>query len=120
MLLRNILFVAFGGAIGSVFRYIASLLFIAKKFPLSTFVVNIIGSFLIGLLMGYIAKQTNAQTWQLLLVTGFCGGFTTFSTFSWDIVLMLQQQRYGVVAFYIFSTLILGLLFAFLGFWFCK
>jgi CrcB protein len=114
-MLRNILFVAFGGSIGSVFRYVTGLVISTKKIPAATFTVNILGSFFIGLLMGYIIKQTNSQTWQLLLVTGFCGGFTTFSTFSWDIIVMLQQQRYLTAIFYIAATILCGLLFTFLG-----
>ncbi len=114
-MLRNILFVAFGGSIGSVFRYLMGLFITTKKIPAATFAVNILGSFLIGLLMGYIIKQTNAQTWQLLLVTGFCGGFTTFSTFSWDVIVMLQQQRYSTAFFYIIASLLCGVVFTFLG-----
>ena len=115
-MLRNIFMVAFGGAVCSIARYATSLLIITKKLPLNTFTVNIIGSFLIGVLMGYASKQINTPTWQLLLVTGFCGGFTTFSAFSWDVVTMLQQQRYTTELFYIFATLILGVLFTFIGF----
>jgi CrcB protein len=114
-MLRNILFVAFGGSIGSVFRYLMGLIINTKKIPVATFTVNISGSFFIGLLMGYMIKQSNAQNWQLLLVTGFCGGFTTFSTFSWDIILMLQQQRYSSALFYITATVLCGVVFTFLG-----
>ena len=119
-MLRNILFVAFGGAVGSVFRYLTSAILITKKFPAATFTVNIIGSFLIGILMGYIVKQASNQTWQLLLVTGFCGGFTTFSAFSWDVVLLLQQAKYATAFFYIFTTICLGIAATFLGFWLSK
>ena len=114
-MLRNILFVAFGGSIGSISRYLMGFIVTAKKIPAATFTVNILGSFLIGLLMGCIIKQTNAQTWQLLLVTGFCGGFTTFSTFSWDIIVMLQQQRYSTALYYIIATLLCGVAFTFFG-----
>lgn len=119
-MLRNILFVAFGGAVGSVFRYLAAVILVAKKFPAATFTVNIIGSFLIGILMGFIVKQANSQTWQLLLVTGFCGGFTTFSAFSWDIVLLLQQAKYATAFLYIIATLFIGIAATFLGFWLSK
>jgi CrcB protein len=115
-MLRNILFVAFGGAVGSVFRYLTNLLFPSKTLPIATFTVNIIGSFLIGLLMGYIVKQSNTQTWQLILVTGFCGGFTTFSAFSWDVVLMLQQQRFATAFGYISCTVLIGIAATMLGF----
>ena len=114
-MLRNILFVAFGGSIGSIFRYLMGFIINIKKIPVATFTVNISGSFFIGLLMGYIIKESNAQTWQLLLVTGFCGGFTTFSTFSWDIIVMLQQQRYSTALFYITATVLCGVVFTFLG-----
>jgi CrcB protein len=114
-MLQNILFVAFGGSIGSVFRYLMGFIISTKKIPVATFTVNISGSFFIGLLMGCIIKQSNAQAWQLLLVTGFCGGFTTFSTFSWDIIVMLQQQRYSSALFYITATVLCGVIFTFLG-----
>jgi CrcB protein len=119
-MLRNILFVAFGGSIGSVFRYLTTVLIPTKEIPVATFSVNILGSFLIGFLMGVILKQANTQTWQLLLVTGFCGGFTTFSAFSWDIIVMFQQQRYIIALIYIITTILLGLVFTFLGFWISK
>lgn len=116
-MLKNILLVAVGGAVGSIFRYAASLIALTKKFPAATFMVNILGSFLIGLLMGYLAKQIQQQNWQLLLVTGFCGGFTTFSAFSWDDVLLLQQQRYITAIIYIAATIALGVLCTVLGYW---
>ncbi len=119
-MLKNIFLVSVGGACGSVFRYLNSLVFTTKKFPLSTFAVNILGCFVIGLLMGYFIKQQNIQSWQMLLVTGFCGGFTTFSAFSFDIVLLLQQQRYNMALLYIFSTLILGVLSTILGMYLMK
>lgn len=115
-MLRNIIFVAFGGAMGSVFRYVTAMIVSTKKFPASTFLVNIIGSFLIGILMGYLLKQTNNQNWQLLMVTGFCGGFTTFSAFSWDVILLMQQARYATAIFYVVATFVLSIFFCFLGF----
>ncbi|MFY7965154.1 MAG: fluoride efflux transporter CrcB [Chitinophagaceae bacterium] len=119
-MLRNILFVALGGSMGSVFRYLTNLLFPNKQIPIATFLVNIIGSFLIGLLMGYLVKQSNAQTCQLLLITGFCGGFTTFSAFSWDVVLMLQQQRFATAFGYILCTFFIGVAATLFGFWLSK
>jgi CrcB protein len=116
-MLKNFFLVAFGGGLGSVGRYFISFVFATKKFPFATFSVNMIGSFLIGFLMSYIIKQANGQTWQMLLITGFCGGFTTFSAFSWEVVSMLQQQRYTTATLYISATLILGFLFTALGFW---
>lgn len=114
-MLKNILLVAFGGAGGSILRYCTSCIITTKKFPLNTFTVNIIGCLAIGLLMGYFIKQQNIQSWQMLLVTGFCGGFTTFSAFSYDVVLLLQQQRFSTALLYIFSTLLFGILSTIVG-----
>ncbi|MCX6209781.1 MAG: fluoride efflux transporter CrcB [Bacteroidetes bacterium] len=119
-MIKNIFLVAIGGAGGSVVRYLSSFIFSSKKFPLTTFFVNILGCFFIGLLMGYFIKQQTTQSWQMLLVTGFCGGFTTFSAFSYDIVLLMQQQRYTTALLYVFSTLILGVLATILGMYIVK
>lgn len=119
-MLRNIFFVALGGSFGSVLRYLVATIIVTKKFPTSTFLVNIIGSFLIGFLMAFLLKQNNSQHWQLLMVTGFCGGFTTFSAFSWDVILLLQQARYLTAVLYVLATFILSIFFCFLGFSLCK
>lgn len=120
MILRNLLFVGIGGAFGSIARYALTNIIGTKPLPIATFTVNTVGSFLIGLLMGCVAKQTDTNFWQLILITGFCGGFTTFSALSWDMVIMIQQQRFLAALFYVFTTLLLGLLFAFWGFWIGK
>ena len=81
MELRNILLVALGGALGSVCRYLLSKLSLGT-FPWGTLTVNILGSLLIGLLTGLMLRGSVSPEMKLLLVTGFCGGFTTFSTFA--------------------------------------
>ena len=78
MELRNILLVALGGALGSVCRYLISKLSLGT-FPWGTLTVNILGSLLIGLLTGLMLRGSVSPEMKLLLVTGFCGGFTTFS-----------------------------------------
>ena len=80
-MLRNILLVAIGGAIGSVCRYLLSGINVAS-WPWGTFAVNILGSLFIGLFVGLVSKGIVSPEIKLLLVTGFCGGFTTFSTFA--------------------------------------
>ena len=76
----QLILIAFGGAAGSVLRYLLSN--INTSFPWGTFTVNILGSLLIGLLVGFASKGVLSPEMKLLLVTGFCGGFTTFSTFA--------------------------------------
>lgn len=92
---KSILLVGLGGAGGSILRYLAYV-FINKNFtavfPAATFTVNFLGSFLIGILIGILEKQTSSDL-RLLLVTGFCGGFTTFSTFAFDNINLLQSHH---------------------------
>ena len=85
--MRQLFFVFIGGGLGSVLRYIISryLNQTGSGFPLGTFTANILGSLLIGIIIGLAAKNnTLSQNQTLLLATGFCGGFTTFSTFAYE------------------------------------
>lgn len=114
-MLKNYLIVALGGAIGSVLRY--GLNNAVNLHPnLNTFFINVAGSFLIGLVM----DKCEPGTFSLFVTVGICGGFTTFSTFSMQSVTLLQQGKYGLAATYITGTLLIGILFAFLGFYFGK
>lgn len=113
-MIKNIFLVAIGGASGSVLRYLIHLL-VAKKtvssFPYQTFIVNIIGCLLIGLLVGYLVKnQAQNETLKLLLITGFCGGFTTFSAFGLENLTMIQNQNYQLAFTYTSLSFILGVL----------
>lgn len=103
--------VATGGMLGSVGRYlIGSWLFRhGALFPWPTFSVNIIGSLIIGLVMGIAARHEPPPGWSLLLTTGFCGGFTTFSALSAESVHLLRQQQFGIVLIYIIASIILGI-----------
>lgn len=113
--MKQILLVGLGGFLGSTARYLTYLwidLRFAKIFPLSTLTVNIVGSLLLGLLYGYMAKsQTGAATEiRLLLGVGLCGSYTTFSTFALDNLNLLQQKDLANTLIYIFASLVLGLL----------
>lgn len=93
--MKQILLVALGGAVGAVCRYGLSLLPISAKFPWGTLAANLAGALIIGFLAGLAAQRSNfPPELNLLLKTGFCGGFTTFSTFSLETVSLLQQHRY--------------------------
>lgn len=86
-MLKNILLIGAGGFIGSISRYLLSRFVevrIFTSFPLGTFAVNVIGCFIIGILYGLIIKGSTTPEIRFLLVTGFCGGFTTFQPFHWN------------------------------------
>lgn len=88
-----------GGGLGSVLRYLVGQTISFKQFPIATLFVNVIGSFFIGWFVAHSLSQNN--TIKLLVVTGFCGGFTTFSTFSLDVIQLLQQQKIMLALTYI-------------------
>jgi CrcB protein len=90
------------------------------NFYLGTFTVNIIGSLLIGFLIGFELKYIMSKPYLLLLVTGFCGGFTTFSAFALENYLLLKEGQMTSVFLNIGLSVILGVLFVFLGFYIAK
>lgn len=107
-MIRNILLVALGGSVGSVLRYLLSN--INASFPWGTFAVNILGSLLIGLLVGLVSKGVLSPEMKLLLVTGFCGGFTTFSTFANESFCMVKAGDVLLTALYVGASVIIGVL----------
>ncbi|NTS41167.1 fluoride efflux transporter CrcB [Flavisolibacter sp. BT320] len=111
----NFFWIALGGAAGSLLRYGCSRWLNGPAFPYGTLAVNITGSFLIGLLWAVFSRQSD-ETARLLLITGFCGGFTTFSAFSLEGLQMLQQGRFAPFFIYTFATIIFGLLATYTGF----
>lgn len=116
MTLKNFILVAVGGSVGSVLRYLFAVAIKHESFPFSTFIVNILGSFIIGLIMGIASKHEGFGEWRLFLATGICGGFTTFSSFSWESINLLEQQRYLSFTYYLTGTLFLGLTATLIGY----
>jgi CrcB protein len=117
-MIRNILLVGIGGFIGSVSRYLTGLAFIelTHPFPYGTFIINILGSFLIGLVYGAADRSGYLNNWWVLfLATGFCGGFTTFSTFANENLRLLQGGEYFFFALYTILSITLGILAVFGG-----
>ena len=106
----SFLFVAIGGALGSVLRYFLSLV-IPKVagFPWPTFVANVLGCLCIGVFSGLFLKCGSlSPNLKLFLVTGFCGGFTTFSTFANENLALLQSGKIGMFAAYALASFVLG------------
>lgn len=95
------LFVAMGGAIGSMARYAISLVPVKSEFPLLTLITNIIGAVLIGFVMGVAMKHRVSDNMALFLKTGICGGFTTFSTFSLEAYNLFGDKQYVLASVYV-------------------
>lgn len=123
-MIKNILLIALGGGLGSALRYLSNIgveKIWTNKLYYATFLVNIIGCFLIGLLMGYLQKnESDNSALKLLLITGFCGGFTTFSSFGLENYNLLQSQNYITSLLYIASSIIVGIVFVGLGIYLTK
>lgn len=118
-ILRNIVIVGAGSFIGGAARYLVSLLMkgVSKGFPWATLAVNLAGCFLIGLLWGLFSKNsTEGSNWALFLTVGFCGGFTTFSTFSKEALMMLQAGNGWEFAGYIAISVVTGVALVALGY----
>jgi len=117
--MKSVFFVGLGGGIGSIFRYLIQI-FIGRHvpviFPLGTFLVNCSGSFLIGMFYALAARHSGLNPdWRLFLVTGICGGYTTFSTFSYDGLVLIRQGATFSFLIYMTGSVVLGLLAAFAG-----
>ena len=106
----QLLLVMLGGAVGSGARYLtgrATLDWFGPNYPYGTLAVNLIGGFLMGLLVGALARMSvPGENWRLLLGVGVLGGFTTFSAFSLDVVNMMQRGDLTTAAFYILFSVV--------------
>lgn len=109
----HVLLVAIGGAVGSVCRYLAgvvALRLFGPAFPWGTLIVNLTGSFAIGVLTELLARRFNApMELRVLLVTGFLGGFTTFSSFSLDTIVLYERGAFALAAAYVMASVVLSL-----------
>ncbi len=118
--MRDVLFVAVGGMIGCVARFLA-VSFVARllpsTFPFGTFAVNVVGSFIMGAVVGLADRYLwMHHDWRMFLTVGFCGGFTTFSAFAFENVELLLDKNYGTLAAYSIASFALCALSAMAGF----
>lgn len=117
--MKLFVYIAFGGALGAVFRYGLGLLLKSDNvlsFPLHTFSINILGSLLIGLTASILITSNNKELIQHFLMIGIFGGFTTFSSFSLESIILIQNGRLTTALAYILLTNVMGILATFGGF----
>ena len=115
----NYVLVFIGGGIGSTLRHMINLLCarcIGTAFPYGTFIINITGSTVMGLIAGYLAFKGDAsQPWRLFLMTGVLGGYTTFSAFSLDAALLYERGEIGLSLFYVLGSVVFSIAGLFAG-----
>jgi CrcB protein len=119
----KLLFVALGGAVGSVARYLTGVSagrIVGPHYTWAgTFAVNVAGGFLMGFLVSWLAHRGGAdqERWRVLLGVGALGGFTTFSAFSLEVALMIERRAWGEAASYIAASVVLSVAALFTGLW---
>ena len=121
--MKQLLLVFIGGGFGSVLRYVIGKFLNNSEtgIPYGTFVANILGSLLIGIILGYAAKnEALTENHTLILATGFCGGFTTFSTFAYENHVFLKSGDFTSFAFYTIASFVVGFLAVFAGMYIIK
>lgn len=114
-----VLQVIIGGSLGALSRYGVSQLLPQSdglKFPWNTFTANLLGCFLIGLIVGLVMSNTIGKQYLPLIVIGFLGGFTTFSSFGLETIQLFQNKQLALAVYYVLGTNIAGLLLVFAGY----
>lgn len=123
-MLKSLLIVGTGGFIGGAMRYLLSTYIknmYGQTFPWGTLVVNLLGCFVFGIIFALFSKHNSTDnTFCLLLTTGICGGFTTFSTFANESVQMIQNGNIGEFIGYMATSVIVGIALIALGYWIVK
>ena len=118
-MIKNFLIVGLGGGAGSMLRYAVQKILASQSvaaFPTGTLIVNISGCFLIGVLWGIVSRSFSwNEEMKLLLMTGFCGGFTTFSAFTLEGIGLLKENKTALFVIYLVASVIGGVLATFIG-----
>jgi CrcB protein len=115
----NYLLVFVGGGLGSTLRQLVNVVsarYLGTAFPYHTFIINITGSIVMGLIAGYLAfKGDESQPWRLFLMTGILGGYTTFSAYSLDAALLYERGEVGLALFYVLGSVVFSIAGLFAG-----
>lgn len=120
---KSILLIGLGGGMGSIFRFLVSHFtrkYWSSGFPMATFLVNVSGCLLIGLIIGLLLKSNTSNDLKMLFVVGFCGGYTTFSAFALENFQLIQAEKYMVSIFYMSGSILLGIVSVWLGIFLSK
>ena len=116
---KSYLLVFIGGGLGSTLRHVVNIVcprLFGTNFPYHTFIINITGSTIMGLIAGYLAfKGDAAQSWRLFLMTGILGGYTTFSAYSLDAALLYERGEIGLALFYVLGSVVFSIASLFAG-----
>ena len=117
--MKSYLLVFVGGGLGASLRHFVNMISaraLGTAFPWGTFIINISGSLVMGLIAGYLAFKGGAsQPWRLFLMTGILGGYTTFSAFSLDAALLYERGEIGAALFYVLGSVLLSIAGLFAG-----
>ena len=107
--------IGIGGGIGAIFRYLISIVPLKVSFPVQTFVTNVLGAILIGIVVEVVAGKQVSQNWSLFWRVGICGGFTTFSTFSLETYNLIEKGNTGIALGYAILSVVLSVIGVFAG-----
>jgi len=113
---QQCILVGLGGALGSILRYTCNQLSIPRQFPLTTLLINLFGSLIMGMVIAWSLRNPSVDNWKLFLTTGLCGGFTTFSAFSYENIQLLQEVKILLSLLYILASVGGGITAAWLGY----
>lgn len=117
----DVLYLAAGAVAGSFARmriglWISSLQSDPTAFPWGTFLINVSGSLLLGFLMRYLLVVPSSRGMRIMLTTGFCGAYTTFSTFSYEALMLLREGQLGGAALYVVGSVVVSIIFCLIGY----
>jgi CrcB protein len=113
---KNILLVGLGGFLGTIIRFLFYQIIKSQESYPVTFLINVIGSLIIGIIIALNLKHGINDQWKLFLATGVCGGFTTFSSFSIENLQLIQQGKFGLSLLLILSSVFISIIAAYIGY----